>query len=95
MAKYFDAKHTPITVTDQVYIEVASGVKYGYKLPDMSALDVRKDGPCKVKRKIGKVAFEFDLPDHIKVHPVSSCIHLEPALLDPYQRQTNTATSAN
>jgi hypothetical protein len=33
-----------------------------------------------VKRRIGKIAFELDLPDYLKIHPVISCIHLKPAL---------------
>jgi hypothetical protein len=80
MTKYYDAKHTRIKDTDQVWLKLAKGTDVGYRLPHMSALDVRKVGPFPIKRRIGKVAFELELPDYLKIHPVISCVHLEPAL---------------
>ena len=79
MAYFFNKKHIPIQDTDLVYLKLAKGTNPGYRLPHMSVLDVRKIGPFKVKRKVGKVAFELELPPHINIHPVISCIHLEPA----------------
>lgn len=87
MAKHFDAKHTPIKNADRMWLKLARGTKHGYKLPNASDLDVIKTGPFTVKRRVSKVAFELDLPEHFKIHPVISCIHLEPALEDPYNRQ--------
>ncbi|ETI22354.1 hypothetical protein G647_06428 [Cladophialophora carrionii CBS 160.54] len=52
----------------------------------MSVLNPRKIGPFKVKRRVGKVAFELELPEHIKIHPTISCVHLKPALPDEYRR---------
>lgn len=87
MAKYFDAKHTPLKNMDKVWLKLAKGVHNGYRLPNMSALDVIKTGPFSIKKKIGKLAFELDLPNHMKIHPVISCIHLEPATEDPFNRE--------
>ncbi|RMZ86659.1 hypothetical protein DV736_g6115, partial [Chaetothyriales sp. CBS 134916] len=79
MAIYFDRKHTPFRQADLVYLRLAKGVNIGYKLPNMSVLDVNKVGPFRVKRKVSNVAFELELPPDMGIHPVISCIHLEPA----------------
>jgi hypothetical protein len=60
----------------------------GYRLPKMSALNVHKIGPFKVKRRVGKVAFELKLPTYLYIYPVISCIHLEPADKQYLKRQT-------
>lgn len=64
---------------DYVWLKLAKGIDVGYRLPNMLALDVRKIRPFKIKRRVGKVAFELDLPSYLRMHPVISCIHLEPA----------------
>lgn len=89
MARYFDSGHTPVNIKkeDKVWLKLARGVQHGYRLPNMSDLNVIKAGPYKVKRRIGKVAFELELPDHIKIHPVVSCIHLEVCNEDLYDRR--------
>ena len=38
-----------------------------------------KIGAFKVLSKVSKLAYKLDLPPHIKIHPVVSVIHLEPA----------------
>jgi hypothetical protein len=86
MAQYFDKKHIPIKVHDKVWLKLASGIKQGYRLPNSTKLDVVKSGPYTVKRKVGKLAYELDLPSHMKIHPVISVVHLEPAVNDPYER---------
>jgi hypothetical protein len=48
----------------------------------MSVLDARKVSPFKVKRRIGKVAFELELPAYIKIYLVISYVYLELALLE-------------
>lgn len=88
MAKYYDAKHTPMFKAEYVWLKLAKGTDVGYRLPSMSALDVRKIGPFKVKRQISKVAFELELPSYLRMHPVISCIHLEPANGEHRDRQT-------
>jgi hypothetical protein len=65
---------------DQVWLKLAKSTDLGYHLPSMPALDVKKIGPFPIKREVGKVAFELDLPEYPKIHPVISCVHLEPAL---------------
>ncbi|KIW25607.1 uncharacterized protein PV07_08773 [Cladophialophora immunda] len=44
---------------------------------------VRKIGPFRIKTQF---TFGLDLASHIKVHPVISCVHLEPVLLDAFRR---------
>jgi hypothetical protein len=80
MVRYFDAKHTRIKETDQVWLKLAKGINIGYRLLNISVLDVKKIGPFLIKRRIGKIVFKLDLPDYLKIHSVISCIHLEPAL---------------
>jgi hypothetical protein len=46
----------------------------------MSVLDIKKIGPFLVKRRIGKVVFELDLPDYLKIYLVIFYIYLESAL---------------
>ena len=86
MEVWFNRKHTPVRDADMVWLKLAKGTNVGYRLPNMSSIDVNKIGPFKVKRRIGSVAFELELPVHLKIHPVISCIHLEPALEDPLDR---------
>ena len=59
-------------------LKLAIETKVGYRLLNISALDVRKIGPFKVKRRIGKVAFELNLPLYIKIYLVISYVYLEP-----------------
>jgi hypothetical protein len=48
----------------------------------MSVLDVKKMRLFPIKRKIEKVAFEFNLFNYFKIHPVISYIYLELTLLE-------------
>ena len=86
MAQYFDSRHTPIKPADKVWLKLAHGTQIGYRLPHSTALDVIKTGPFVVKKRVGMHAYELELPPHMKIHPVISVIHLEPALDDPYER---------
>ena len=54
----------------------------------MSALDVIQTGSFTVKRRIGNTAFEFSLPNHLKIHPLIFCVHLEPAQNDPHSSKS-------
>jgi hypothetical protein len=78
MARYFNEKHTPIKIGDQVMLKLATDTEIGYCFPNMSTLDVKNIGPFKVKNRVGKVAIELDLLEHLRIHLVISCIHLEP-----------------
>ena len=68
-------------------LKLATRTKVGYRLLNMSALDVRKIGPFKVKDRVGKVAFELELPPHLKIHPVIPCVHLELVTSNTLKRQ--------
>jgi len=52
-------------------------------LPGGDKLGPLFDGPHKVKRRIGAVAYELDLPTHVKLHPV---FHV--SMLEPFHRAT-------
>lgn len=71
-----------------MWLKLAKGTDLGYRLPSMSALDVKKIGPFPIKRKVGKVAFELDLSEYLKIQPVTSYMHLEPALPEHLDSQT-------
>lgn len=45
-------------------------------------------GPFTVKQKLGRLAYELDLPANWKVHPAISIAHLElaPAGKDPFNK---------
>ena len=60
-----------------MYLKLAKGTNPGYRLPYILVLNIHKIGPFKVKRKVGKVVFELELPPHINIHLVISCIYLE------------------
>ena len=49
----------------------------------MEKLDYRKIGPYTVKRQINAVAYELDLPNDLRIHPV---FHV--SLLEKYHRNT-------
>lgn len=72
---------------EKVWLKLAKGTKMGYRLPNVLDLDVIKTGLFTVKERVSKVAFRLDLLDDYKIHLVISCIHLEPAKEDPYNRQ--------
>lgn len=89
MAKYFNEKHTSLQDLNMTHawLKLAKGTKQCYRLPHLSVLDVVKVGSYLVKRKVGKVAFELELPPEMKIHSGISCTHLEPAVTDPLHRK--------
>ena len=86
MSYYFDRKHTPITMPDKVYLRLVRGAKGGYRVPSTTSMSPIRAGPFRVIRRVGRLAYELELPEYIKIHPVISVIHLEPAPEDPYAR---------
>ena len=66
---------------------MVKGIHSGYRLPGSNTLSLIRQGPFKIIRKVGKLAYKLDLPSHIKIHPVISIAHLEPATEDPYNRK--------
>jgi RNase H-like domain found in reverse transcriptase/Reverse transcriptase (RNA-dependent DNA polymerase)/Integrase zinc binding domain/Chromo (CHRromatin Organisation MOdifier) domain len=92
MAVYFDDQHRPPNLTGKVFIKLVKGGQKGYQLPRSSKLSTIKMGPYPIKRRIGELAYELDLPAHTRIHPVISCIHLEQYVEDPYQREIPNPT---
>ena len=86
MSHYYDKNHSAKDMPSQVYIRMVKGINRGYRLPGNTALSVIRQGPFHILRKVGRLAYELDLPPYIKIHPVISVIHLEPYLPDPYHR---------
>lgn len=87
MAKYFDNNHSLPQVGTQVWLRLVCTAQKGYRLQHGSKLDVVKQGSFSVLRKVGKLAFELELPDQMKIHPMISVAHLEPADPGPYSRK--------
>ena len=84
MAEYYDKKHSQTKPADSVYLKVVRSVDKGYRILNSTTLDPIKIGPFKVISKVRKLAYKLNLPPHIKIHPVVSVIHLEPAIPNPY-----------
>lgn len=84
----YDAKHTPLTldIGDQVFLRLHKG----YRLPGNPSrkLSQQRAGPFKVLRRVGKLAYEIELPPRWKIHPVISVAQLSPAPQqeDPFHR---------
>ena len=72
---------------NMVWLRLARGTQHGYRLLNMSDLDIIRAGLYQIKRKIGKVAFELELPDNIKIHLIISYIYLDFYHKDPYNCQ--------
>jgi hypothetical protein len=72
----YDAKHRLISfeVDKEVYLKLHKG----YNLPGKpnAKLSEQCTGPFKVVKKIGRLAYELDLPPSWKVHRVISVAHL-------------------
>ena len=87
MSMYYDKRHQPVELSGSAYIRLATGIKKGYWLPNSLSLSVIKTGPFPIKRKVGNLAYELQLPKRMsRMHPIISVIHLEPAPPDPYNR---------
>ena len=87
MSMYYDKRHQLVELSGSAYIQLATGIKKGYQLPNSSSLSVIKTGPFPIKWKVGNLAYELQLPKWMScMHPIISVIHLEPALPDPYNQ---------
>jgi hypothetical protein len=86
--EYYDSRHTPVelNVGEMVYLRLHKG----YQLPGKPnrKISEQRTGPFEVKKRIGKLAYELDLPPRWKIHPVISIAHLVPAPDgdDPFER---------
>lgn len=85
---YYDVRHTPLLMKsgDFAYLTL----NRGYRLPSQPnrKLSQQRCGPFLIKRRVGRLAYELELPPAWRVHPVVSVAQLEPAPAekDPYQR---------
>lgn len=96
---YYDRKHQPMYFWkgDQVLLRLYKG----YSIPQHASaaridkLGHRYVGPFEVIAKVGKQAYQLDIPGHWRVHPVFTVAQLEPwpAGADPYQRPLQTMPS--
>ena len=62
----------------------------GYHLPSKltKKLSQQRAGPFLVKRRVGRLAYELELPDNMAIHPVVSVAQLAPTPSgeDPFER---------
>jgi RNase H-like domain found in reverse transcriptase/Reverse transcriptase (RNA-dependent DNA polymerase)/Integrase zinc binding domain/Integrase core domain/Chromo (CHRromatin Organisation MOdifier) domain len=86
MAIHFDNKHKPPHLRGKVFVKLVKAGRKGYQLPKSSKLSTIRMGPYEIKRRVGQLAYELNLPAHTRIHPVISCIHLEQCVEDAYQR---------
>ena len=89
---YYDTRHMPLLLRpgDKAYLRL----HHGYELPGKPSrkLSPQRCGPFTVKRRVGRLAYELELPPAWRVHPVISIAQLEPAPVDkdPYERPRPT-----
>ena len=87
MKDRYDKKHKTWTPApgEEVYLRLRN-----YSIPGVpnKKLSERRIGPFVVKRNVGRLAHELDLPHNFRIHPVISVAELEPAAMgtDPYLR---------
>ncbi|KAK4232658.1 hypothetical protein C8A03DRAFT_39772, partial [Achaetomium macrosporum] len=84
----YDGEHRDIEfeVGDKVFLRL----HHGYHLPGKPPrkLSQQRSGPFVIKRRVGRLAYELDLPDNMNIHPVISVAQLAPAPSgdDPFGR---------
>ena len=90
MKRYYDLHHCP------TFFKVGGLVNLrlhrGYSMPSIMnhKIDQQFAGPFAITKRIGRLAYELDLPNTTKIYPVISVAHLEPATKpeeDPFHRQ--------
>lgn len=87
MAAVFDDNHEPPLLHDQVYVRLTRRPgSTGYTILQSSKLSPVMKGPFNIKRRVGRLTYELDLPDDWDIHPVISVVHLEQAYADAYDR---------
>lgn len=72
----YDSNHTALRLKegDMIFVKLHGG----YSVPDeKSKLAARRAGPFQIKRRVGRLAYELELPKTWKIHPVLSVAHLE------------------
>lgn len=88
MKDCYDKRHKRATlkVGDLVHLRLHRG--YRLNGHNNKKLSNQRSNPIRIKRVINELAYELDLPPNIKIHPVVSIAHLEPAPkgVDAYKR---------
>lgn len=88
MKARYDNKHKPLFLRpgDKVMLRL----HHGYKMlgHENRKFSHQREGPFAVKKRIGELAYELDLPPGYQIHPVVSVAQLEPLPKgpDPYNR---------
>jgi hypothetical protein len=68
-------------------LKLAKGIEQGYKvLNNFTKLSFTKEGPFKIRRKVSSLAYELELPEWLKIHPIISIDYLQPKTLNLYKR---------
>lgn len=85
---HYDNKRLPLFLKpgDMAYLRLHHGYTIAGK-PNRK-LGQQRVGPFRVMRRVGRLAYELELPSNFRIHPVVSIAQLEPALSesDPYGR---------
>ena len=71
MTQRIKANYVPFQIGEKVWLDTRN-----LKMKINSKLKPRKEGPFKIKKVLGKVTYELDLPEHWKVHPVFHAVLL-------------------
>ena len=89
MKDRYDQGHRPVRF--KVGQSVLLKLHHGYKIPRHISrkFSIQRVGPFKIKRVVGRLAYELGLPPTYRIHPVISIAQLHPALpgIDPYGRE--------
>jgi hypothetical protein len=86
MKLYYDKDHLPPKFGDRAYLRLSKKSERGYHLQNQTKLSFTRAGPFDIVRAHRPLAFELRQPDWLRIHPVISVEHLEPAPVDPFNR---------
>lgn len=82
-------KHMFFNIGDYISLRLHRGYNMLGFTERNTKIEQQFTGPFKVLERIGRLAYQIELPDSMKIHTVISVAHLEPApnpTQDPYQR---------
>ncbi|RKF60445.1 Transposon Ty3-G Gag-Pol polyprotein [Golovinomyces cichoracearum] len=81
MKRRYDKKHKPVFFKVGDFVSLR--LHRGYNIPGFSERNTKIEqqfsGPFRIIEKIGRLAYRLELPPAMKIHPVISVAHLEPA----------------